>query len=167
MSNRRSIPTLLTALLLLLHLAGCASDLDVSTAADPLTRFPRQATYAWDAAANSMASDERLHALDLPALIKETANEQFAAQGYRAVTSGSPDFRLSYELGLINWIGGDQKTIGSLSLHLVDPTSNRLVWNGYGKAPIHAGLSRAERKARLGEAIAEMLEEFPPEQRGD
>jgi hypothetical protein len=38
---------------------------------------------------------------------------------------------------------------------------------GYARAEIHVGLSREERLARIREAIARMLRDFPPKQRNE
>jgi hypothetical protein len=157
------------ALACLLPLAGCASkDAAVSTTFDPLARFPAQATYAWDDAATRLPTDPRVAELDLGPLIQETVEEAFAAHGYRRVIGGSPDYRLSYELAVHNWIAADaSKSIGSLSLLLVEAKSGRRVWLGFGRAELHVGRTRDERKVRLHEALARMLEKFPPSQRGE
>ncbi len=66
----------------LVALAGCASDdLQTSTLFDPLTRFPDEATFSWDAASNKLPGYDRIAALDLDPLIREAANQAFAARG--------------------------------------------------------------------------------------
>jgi hypothetical protein len=152
----------------LASIAGCASDgIEVSTTYDPLTSFPAQASYAWDDRANKLPSDPRIVELDLDPLVKRAAEEEFAARGYLAVASGSPDYSLSYELVVHTWIGADNsRSVGSLSLLLVEADTGRRVWLGFGRAEVHVGLTRAERKQRLQNALAKMLEEFPPAQRG-
>jgi hypothetical protein len=167
MFHRCCVSTL--SVVFLVHLAGCASDgVEVSTTFDPLTSFPPQATYAWDDHANKAPKEPRLQALDLDSLIKEAANEEFAAHGYRPVASGSPNYRLSYEFAVNTWIGADNsRSVGSLSLLLVEAETNRRVWLGFGRAEIYVGLTHEERKKRLREAMARMLERFPPSQRGE
>lgn len=152
----------------LASLAGCASDgVEVSATYDPLTSFPAQASYAWDDRANKLPSDSRIGELDLDPLVKAAAEEELAARGYRVATSGSPDYRLSYELVVHTWIGADNsRSVASLSLLLVEADTGRRVWLGFGRAEVHVGLTRAERKQRLRDALAKMLERFPPAQRG-
>jgi hypothetical protein len=166
MPHRLHVVTLL--FVFLASLAGCASGgIEVSTTYDPLTSFPAQASYAWDDRANKLPSDPRIVELDLDPLVKGAAEEEFAARGYRAVASGAPDYRLSYEIVVHTWIGVDNsRSVGSLSLLLVEADTGRRVWLGFGRAEVHVGLTRAERKQRLREALAEMLEKFPPAQRG-
>ena len=150
----------------LVALAGCASDdVQASVVHDPLSRFPSQATFSWDAAANKLPADERLAALDLDPLIRGAANQEFSLRGYRVVTSGSPDYRLSYQVAVNTWIGADNSTsVASLSLLLVDAKIGRRVWLGYGRAETQVGISRDERMKRLRAAIAKMLKKFPPNQ---
>jgi hypothetical protein len=48
----------------------------------------------------------------------------------------------------------------------VESASRRRVWSGFGRAEIHVGLTPEERRERLRRALARMLEDFPPAQRG-
>lgn len=145
---------------------GCASDdLQTSVTHDPLALFPPQATFAWDSAANRLPTDESIVALDLDPLIREAANQEFALRGYRVVTSGSPDYRLSYQLAVHTWISANNSSsAASLSLLLVDAKLSRRVWLGYGRATVNVGVSRDERRTDVRAAIAKMLEKFPPNQ---
>lgn len=166
MPDRRTVLAL--AALWLLQLGGCASTgIDTSTTFDPLTPFPAEATYVWDERASSLPQDPRIEQLDLSTLIREVASEELATRSYRDAGSGASNYRLSYQLTVNTWIGADNsRSIGSLSLMLVDNASNRRVWVGFGRAEIHVGLSREERKERLRQAVSAMLAKFPPSQRG-
>jgi len=156
------------AALSLALLAGCASDgIEVSTTYDPLASFPAQASYAWDDRASKLPPDPRIEALDLDPLIKAAAAEELAVHGYRPATSGSPDYRLSYELVVHTWIGADNPlSVGSLSLLLVEADAGRRVWMGFARADVQVGLTPAERKQRLRDVFTQMLVKFPPAQRG-
>lgn len=149
--------------------SGCASDgIDVSTTYDPLTPFPRQATFVWDTAANQLPDDPRIRQLGTAELIEQAANEEFAARGYRLSTSGAANFKLSYDLTVHTWYGpNNSQSLASLSFWLVDAASRRRVWMGYVRAEIYAGLTREERLARMREAMARLLEKFPPSERPD
>jgi Domain of unknown function (DUF4136) len=147
-------------------LVACA-DIPVSTTVDPLASFPRQATYVWDEAAIRLPTDPRIRQLDPDSLIREAANAEFAARGYRVSAGGPATYRLAYDFQVHTWHGPDNSSsVGSLSLWLSDAEKRR-VWMGYARAEIHVGLSREERLARLREAIADMLDHFPPKQRGE
>ena len=151
-----------------LLLAACASDdFGVSTTYDPLSPFPRQATYAWDERANSLPEDPRLEALDLDTLLREAADREFAGRGWR-VTTGASDYRLSYQLRVHTWIGANNSVSqASLSLNLVETKAKRRVWTGFARANVHVGLERNERFERIRMVLERMLEDFPPAERGD
>lgn len=164
-----SLPSRLPASLVvvLLALVGCVSDdaIPVSSAHDPLARFPAQATYAWDDAAIELPDDPQIDRAETDALFKEVANEAFAERGYRV---GAPpaDYQLSYHYVVHTRISAEKsKSVGSVSLLLVESASRRRVWLGFGRAEIYVGLTREERKARLRDALERMLEHFPPTQR--
>jgi hypothetical protein len=151
----------------LLACLGCASDdaIPVSSTHDPLARFPAAATYAWDDAATVLPDDPQIDRAETDTLFKEVANEAFAARGYR-VAAPPADYRLSYHYVVNTRIAADYaKSIGSVSLLLVESASGRRVWLGFGRAEIYVGLTREERKARLRDALDRMLEKFPPSQR--
>jgi hypothetical protein len=153
--------------LLLPALLACASDdaIPVSTSYDPLERFPAQATFVWDDAANALPDSPSIDRKSNDALIREVANEAFAARGYRAV-AGNADFRLSYQYVVHTRRGPEgSHAIGSISLLLVERSSGRRVWTGFGQAEVYVGLSPEERRARLAEALDRMLANFPPSQR--
>jgi hypothetical protein len=163
--RRRSLPLAAAALLSLL---ACASDdaIPVSTNYDPLVRFPAQASYVWDEAANSLPDDPAIDRNTTDALLKDVANEAFAARGYRVAAGPPADYRLSYQYVVHTYIGPDvSRAFGSISLLLVESASGRRVWMGFGRAEIHVGLSPEERRARLSGAMTRMLEQFPPSQR--
>jgi len=162
----RRTPLLLAAALS--GLLGCASNdaIPVSTNYDPLVRFPAQATYVWDDAANTLPDDPAIEPKSTDALLKGVANDAFAARGYRVVESGAADYRLSYQYVVNTYIGPNvSRALGSISLMLVEHASKRRVWMGFGRAEIHVGLSPEERRARLADAMTRMLEKFPPSQR--
>jgi hypothetical protein len=164
-SRTSRLPLALAAALF--ALAGCASRdaIPVSTTHDPLARFPATATYAWDEAAISLPEDPEIDRAGTDALFREVANEAFAARGYRLAPAPT-NYELSYHYVVNTRIGPDiSKAVGSVSLLLVESASGRRVWLGFGRAEIHVGLSREERKARLRDALDRMLEDFPPSQR--
>jgi hypothetical protein len=164
-SCTRRIPRLLAAALV--ALAACASQdaIPVSTTHDPLARFPAEATWAWDEAAISLPQNPELDRAGTDALFREVANEAFAARGYRQAAAPT-NYLLSYQYAVAERIGPDvSKAVGSVSLLLVESASGRRVWLGFGRAEIHVGLTREERKARLRDALDRMLADFPPSQR--
>jgi hypothetical protein len=163
MGRLRSIPHVLLAA----ALAGCAANdvVSVTSAHDPLARFPAQATFSWDDAASSQPEDPAIDRDELDGLLKEAATEAFAARGYRAAPPPAP-YQLSYHYVVNTRISAEKsKSVGSLSLQLAESASGRRVWVGFGRAEVFVGLTPEERKARLRGAFDRMLEDFPPAQR--
>jgi hypothetical protein len=152
----------------LLACLGCASGPAapaVSSTYDPLFRFPAQARYAWDDAAIQLPEDPAIDRAETDALLREAADEAFAARGWGRAAPPA-EFRLSYHYVVNTRIAADYaKSVGSVSLLLVESASGRRVWMGFGRAEIYVGLTREERKARLRDALDRMLEKFPPSQR--
>lgn len=158
------VRTALLAAALLAWSAGCASDkIQVTRSFDPVASFPEQATYSWNDAANKLPQDDRLRELDLDSLIRQAADEAFAARGYRRVDGPAGDFRLSYQLSENIWRGPEGMTsVASISLVLTTAKSGHRVWVGFGRADVEPAISREQRAERLREAFDEMLEDFPP-----
>ena len=159
---------LLVAALLAGQAVGCASnDVGVSTAFDPLTPFPRQATYSCDHAANSFPDEPGLKKRDFDRRIQRIADAEFGLRGYRAVSSGA-NFRLHYDLSVNTWISlNNSRTMASLSFTLVDSETDHRVWMGFVRTDVRLGLSLEESDERLHKALAKLLAEFPPAQRGE
>lgn len=151
---------------LCLSLLACASDeIPVATNYDPLFRFPAQATYVWDDAANSLPDNPSVDKKSTDALLRQVVDEAFAAKGYR-VTTGASDFKLSYQYTLHTFKGVESShATGSVSLLLVERKTGRRVWTGFGEAEAYVGLTPEERRVRLREAFDRMLANFPPTQR--
>lgn len=145
--------------------AGCAADsgrVPVSTAFDPLVRFPAQATWAWDRGKISLPEDPALEGLRLAEAVEQEAEAAFAARGYALDTTGSPDFHLSYHLSVDSFIAADRSSsVVGLSLLLTDANGRR-VWTGWGRAPFFVGAESTPRRERLRRALDDMLASFPP-----
>jgi hypothetical protein len=150
-------------------LAACGgSRAGVSTTVDPLAVFPREATYVWDDAASSVPDEPRLAPLHLPTLVHEEVTRALGKRDYRRVAARPADYRLSFEIRLNTTIEADHsRSQIVLWLTLTEDDSGRNVWAGAGQAELHMGLTEDERRKRLRDALEEMLEKFPPEQRGD
>ena len=164
--TRLATATCLAALAALL-LASCKSDeIPVSTNYDPLYRFPASASYVWDDAASSLPDVESVDRAATDKLLKDVANEAFAARGWHLASGGQADYRLSYQYLLRTFTGvDDSHATGSVSLMLVESASGRRVWLGFGQAQVYVGLTPEERKARLKDVLTRMLQNFPPSQR--
>lgn len=150
--------------------ASCATD-DVGTTGvgatfDPLTTFPASATWAWDEARNRLPDDDRIRRLDFDAIIKEVVPGEFAARGYVQASAAGPDYLLSYDLRMNTWISQTEaRSVGSLSLLMVEGDSGRRVWLGFIRAEMDMSNTRESRKAFIAKELRKLLKDFPPSQR--
>ena len=158
---RRRFPA--AAAIMLAALVGCVSGEPVSSAFDPLTRFPAEATFVWDEAANREPDDPRVRDLNFGPRLRELTTEVLAARGYREAESDSADYQISYQLSVHTWISPDQSTsVGSLSITMVDARSGRRVWMGFAQAEAQVQLAEEVRNERLKTLLEAMFKAFPP-----
>ena len=86
-------------------------------------------------------------------------------KGYQETKSGDVNYLLSYEVGVNSWISRtDARSVGSVSLSLVDAAYRRRVWLGFVRAEVDTSLTRQERTQLFREELREMLKDFPPSQ---
>jgi hypothetical protein len=161
--------TILTGSLavVLLSLAGCASqrDADLGATFDPLAPFPATAVWAWDDAQNKLPDDGRLDRQSVDRNIKSAVAAEFAAKGYSETSESLVHYMLSYELGILTWMSHtDARSYGTLSVLMTEAGSGRKVWLGFVRMQIDRSLTPAQRSERLRENLAEMLGNFPPSQ---
>ncbi len=146
----------------LLSSSGCAKKAGPSY--DPFVVFPATAQWTWDEAWNRLPDDPAVAALNIRTLARDTITEGLETRGYTlAPQGGKVDFRVHYQVGLGKIIKRDSvEGYGTLSLNLVDASTNRQVWVGFIKADIHPSVSEAERRKRLQKEVNKMLKDFPP-----
>ncbi len=153
--------------LLLVALAGCASDLAIETSYDPLAVFPRQGTFAWAEGANVIPDE--VADLGLADLLPPAVEGALASRGWRKATPQAADLLVSYEVGV--YVITEAATPGShehsramvsLSVPMLDPEDQRRLWVGFIQADVHPSLSHEERRARIEKALERLFKEFPP-----
>ena len=154
-------------LLLLLALAGCASEVSIGTAYDPLAVFPQQGSFAWHEGSNVIS--ENVAHLDLADLLTPAVEAALASRGWQKATREAADVLVSYELGVATWLqiatpDSEERSLalGSLSVALTDPKDERRLWVGFIEAEVNPSLSQEERRERIEKALESLFEEFPP-----
>ncbi len=166
---------------LLLGLTAC-SGISVTHDYDPQADFSAMKTYSWYAAPAAAAGVDTL----TTQRISRAVDAELPLRGYRKVDGGTPDF-LVHALASIHqrieavpttttvgygWRGGymaygtgtEIRTYdeGTLILDVISPATKQLVWRGTAKAAVYGDRSPEEREARIREAVAMILESFPP-----
>jgi hypothetical protein len=163
----RAIRSLFVALLLAM-LAGCASDVSVGTAYDPLTVFPRKGGFAWVEGAGLIPAE--LAHLELAELLPPAVDAAMQRRGWRKVAVEEADLLVFYEVGVNTIVevaspgssSSRSRALGSLTVTLLDPKSRRHLWVGFIRAQINPSVSREERRARLDSVLRDLFKEFPP-----
>ncbi len=153
--------------LLLVALAGCASEVSVGTAYDPLTVFPRQGTFAWAEGSNVIS--ENVAHLGLADLLPPAVEGALASRGWQKATSETADLLVSYQLSVATWVqvatpDSEERSLamGTLSVALLDPEDKQRLWVGFIQADVTPSLSHEERRARIEAALERLFKEFPP-----
>ena len=153
--------------LLLVALAGCASEVSVGTAYDPLTVFPRQGTFAWAEGANVIS--EQVAHLGLADLLPPAVEGALASRGWQKATPETADLLVSYQLTVATWVqvatpDSDERSLamGTLSVALLDPENEQRLWVGFIQADVTPSLNHEERRVRIEAALERLFKEFPP-----
>lgn len=179
---------LLACIVATVALTACGSGIDTHSDWDPTANFRSYQTYAWvDGAYTSGYGnlvDSRIQAaieanLNAKGLRKATSGRdadlgvgfQVTTQDrttLQTVSSGWPGgYYGGYGYG--GWGGGSSTTYsqnytdGSLIIGLFDTDSQKMVWQGVGTKTLSEGeQSPEERQKNINEAVAKIMEEFPP-----
>lgn len=110
--------------------------------------------------------------------IRRAVNSQLEARGYEIKATGRTDALLAYHVGVKQkidvsrvdygyWRGWPRHRVyahrykeGTLIVDLVDPELKQLVWRGWAVGAV-GNFDESEKK--INEAVAKILEEFPPQ----
>lgn len=177
-----------TALALSMAAAACGGGISVNSDYAPGTDFAPYRSWTWmpnqgstSNAANNQLVDQR---------IRLALEQEMTARGYQRVTS-DPDFYVGYHVLLdqetsyetvndywgsgwnYGWYGAPMGsttsttyqrswTVGTLILDFFDADERQLVWRGTAEGTVNPDNSPEERQARINEAVAKILGEFPP-----
>lgn len=156
--------TFALAVMALLGSSGCAKNTGATY--DPFVIFPATAEWDWDEGLNRIADDPTMTTLNIRALVRETIEEGLANRGYPMAPKGeNAEFRVHYQVG-IGKIVKPRAVEGyaSLSVTLVEASTNRVAWVGFVKTDVDVSLSEAHRRKRLQKQVKKMLSKFPPSQ---
>ncbi len=172
---------------LLLGLAVGCSSFRVTTDFDPQTNFQQLQGYAWLATVRKPSDDPRLHNSLVDGRVRAAVDSELASKGYSKTSASSATFLVTYYLSLQNKI--DVQTIyssygyghrgwsqsvatdtyvteyeeGTLLLDILDSKGGDLLWRGSASARVRESSSPEEREARIRDAVAAILEKFPPQ----
>ncbi len=175
------------AALLLMVLCGCWT-LSVNSDYDPAFDFSGFRTWNWLTGPQAATVDPRLPTGLVEERIRTSLVRHLAARGFQRSASVKPDFRVGFHAAVedkvsvqtVNraagygpgWGAGRgivrsdtyvrEYAQGTLILDIVDSSTDRLVWRGSAQAEVYSYSTPEQREARIDDAVAQILERFPP-----
>jgi Domain of unknown function (DUF4136) len=170
--------------------AFACSGIRVTTDYDPNADFSNVRSYAWFEETSGVQGDRADVTSLLDRRVRSAVDGELQRKGIARVDKSTAKILVGYHLGVetkldvdtINsgygygrygYYGGisTQTTVreyqeGTLLIDVIDPSSKQLVWRGSGQARIRQNSTPEEREKRIGEAVKEILESFPPRAKG-
>lgn len=169
-----------------LLLVACAS-VRVNVDFDPNEDFSAYRTFTWLPAPTRPSGDYRIDNPLLDKRIREAVERGLAEKGYRKVVDRYPDFYVAYRLsieqkidvytvnrGYVDYWGYyaswpetrvSQYDEGTLVLDVADAHEKQLTWRGVAIGRVRRNPTPEQTTRDVDEAVAEILERFPPEQK--
>ena len=172
----------------LLLLTACASGLQTTADWNPEADFTALRTYAWAPDGEGDAGIPQLTDGRIRTAIEATLNgkglrevpldQADLAVGYQITTADQTDYRTTstgwgggYGRYGRGWSGGGVSTStttattytnGTLVIGVFSGQSQEVLWHGSGTTRLRENLTPAERTENINNAVAKILEEFPP-----
>ena len=177
------------ALSCLLWLACSTVDIDADW--DPSARFADLHTWSWiepTPEQTARASSPRIAEPLARQRIESAVQSVLTGRGYTEVSSGSPDFYVTYHLavdqeldlqttstggyGRWGYAGGwgsaettvRKYDVGTLVIDVIDARARKLMWRCTAQSRIHDVKDAQERERRILDAVTRVLARFPPPQ---
>ena len=149
------------------------------------TDFSGLRNYQWVPLSETMASGQ--FSTDTVASMKIAFTDALEAKGFTRVKSNpdflvalfgvtegkiqSTDWGYNYQWDKRSWGGyWDERRVsareydeGTIVLDILDPASGDLIWSGTAVAVLFEGMSGDKRNKRIDDAVAKLLEQFPPQ----
>ena len=171
---------------LALLLLACSS-VQVKQDWDPGAKFSRLHTWEWQSSTPLVTGNPRVDDPLVHERIQTAIDKSLTQKGFTRVSSGKPDFLVTYHIALQQkldahtiytgygpcrgWygVGGAQTVVdtydvGTLLIDFISPDSNNVIWRGTGQSRIQELRTPEERQARIQDAVDRILEQFPPDQ---
>ena len=172
-------------LVLLLAVSAC-SGVRVTTDYDPAADFSKLRSYAWLDERSGVQGDRADVTSLIDRRVRRAVDTELQRKGLRAVGRGEADALVAYHLGVetrldVNTIhsgygygrgvyrGGvathttvSEYQEGTLLVDVIEPESKQLIWRGSGQSRLRRSSTPEQREQRIDEAVAQILESFPP-----
>ncbi|USE36086.1 DUF4136 domain-containing protein [Endozoicomonas sp. SCSIO W0465] len=177
---------LIPFVLLTMFLAGCAAKPEVSWDYNPQIDWPAMTTWAWfqperdnnNQIISLMA--QRVHLQVLQDLATKGLQEVPAQQASMWLSWGFTEksklegtaYNTFYNGGfyygpwmMTNWpsqVVVNSYEVGHLTLNVIDPANNRVIWQGIASQRLTSDMSPEEQREYITKSVNSLLEKFPP-----
>ena len=159
-------------------LTGCAS-MNVSSYVERGIDVTRYRTFDWAPTEGLSTGDPRLdNNRFFDERVRADVEKGLAARGFERTTSGVPDVWIHYHASITQQIEGNdidrQYTYaeddsrpfvfeaGSLTIDLVDPQTNKVVWRGWAKDSVDGMIDNQDwMEAKVDQAVTRILAQLP------
>ena len=184
----RSNFSALVPVFLFIVLAGGCTTLPVSVDYDPDVSFSELRTFAFIPDPPVQSPAAQLHNGLVDRRVSRAIRQQLKARGFEEVATDEANFLVSHHIGTER--GFEVRTIqtahhysrrhwstsgvphtsvieyerGTLLIDILLPAERTLVWSGSASARLRERSSPAQREQRINDAVARVLERFPPDQ---
>ena len=177
------IKTFIFHTIFIISLLGCTS-IKTNTSHDSSVDFSKLKTYAWSendiqVGRLGRGADIKLEGVEDMARreVQPIIDAELAAKGFVKDTSGNPDFLIRYiasgsvqhDIPQTYYPGSPPSLthagsvgtfmMGAVQIEVINPSTNNLMWQGYGETPITGDGTRT---TKLTRALKKILRDFPP-----
>ena len=174
--NRRIFTAVLAVLGMLTMRGGLALAQDVTVNYAPGVDLSSYRIYKWVAIEGASYPDD-----PLDTQIKKAVEAALQSRGlhsgldfsnvlslflaYQVAVTQPQEWKIYSSEGIV-WGGGAATRpmigVGAIELHMYDPSTKRLIWQGRATNTLSPSPDAHEREERLNKAMAKLLEDFPP-----
>ncbi|MBN1379855.1 MAG: DUF4136 domain-containing protein [Gammaproteobacteria bacterium] len=154
------------------------------------TDFSKLKSYAWQSDKQKSTGDVRVDNSLLNNRIRQAVDNSLSSKGFNKSATKKTDFLVAYHYvirekdedsrvhtgigigaghrgsygGLMLGLGGSDRDyeVGELTIDILDPNNQQIIWRGVASRKIISQSDPAERAARINETIAAVLKKFPP-----
>lgn len=166
-------------------LAGCSS-ISVSRDYDTTADFSGLKTFAWQHAEQPETGDQRIDNDLHDERIRKAVDEALSAKGFHRTDLADADFLVAYFMEYQRKLSSGSVSVGlgggsygrhggvgystgvseydqtSLTIDLIDPAREKMIWRGVGSRSAYEGSSPEKTTGIVNASVAKILKKFPP-----
>jgi len=166
-------------------LAGCSS-ISVSRDYDTSADFSTLKTFTWQHTEQPKTGDPRIDNDLHDERVRNAVNNALAARGFQPGDRDDADFLVAYYMEYKRKLSSGSVSVGvgrggygryggvgyntgvseydqtSLTIDMIDPSDEKMMWRGVGTRSAYDGSSPAKATKIVNESVSKILKKFPP-----